>query len=323
MTAQVETCFLCDVPLVAGVASLEHIIPNALGGWLKSRALLCTKHNNTTGAHLDAALIKPLREVANAIGFERDRGETPGVVVTVPSGEKYVREYDGNMWPVGQRPKVEVDGREVTFSITSPDIKDARKHLEGLKRKYPNVDVEAHLANAKETVEIIREPMSFSISGLGTAEMFRALVKIAVSYYLHIGGQREFIRECIDVVRTGALPPVERVGSMYALDPLPARTEAITNVLAVTSDEHGRLCAYIELLRAFRFTVRMSDSYTGPPIRAAYAHDLLARNELQVDVAALRGPWIPEDWDRGALERELDAVRTVIEPREVTVRSKR
>lgn len=42
-------CYLCGVLLDKSNSSVEHIIPNALGGNLKSRQLLCKKCNSDIG----------------------------------------------------------------------------------------------------------------------------------------------------------------------------------------------------------------------------------------------------------------------------------
>ena len=49
-------CYLCGVLLDKSNSSVEHIIPNALGGDLKSRQLLCKKCNSDIGHQADSEL---------------------------------------------------------------------------------------------------------------------------------------------------------------------------------------------------------------------------------------------------------------------------
>jgi hypothetical protein len=89
-------------------------------------------------------------------------------------------------------------------------------------------------------------------------------VKIAVGYYVHCGGSAEHIRETINTVVTDALPPVSRVGMLYAFDPIPARgSGVVTHVIALNARDDGRLQAYVEL-----FNLRNTFATSGDAFRA-------------------------------------------------------
>lgn len=60
-------CYLCGVLLDKSNSSVEHIIPNALGGNLKSRQLLCKKCNSDIGHQADSELAKQLNFFANML----------------------------------------------------------------------------------------------------------------------------------------------------------------------------------------------------------------------------------------------------------------
>lgn len=312
-----QTCFRCDAELSGDVASVEHIVPNALGGRLKSRALLCKKCNSVFGDTIDAALIKQLLPVANALDIPRERGETPPVRVTLETGEQYRRDADGNMRPYDSRPSVVEGDREVSISFAAATPAKARKHLEGLKRKYPKLDVEAVMSNVRMRTTYVNMRTIFELPPLGGAEAFRAIVKVAVSYYLHVGGDPNHIRDAIDVVTRNALPPIERVGCLYGVDPIPDRDKQIAaHWLAVVSDDRGILYSYVELFSAFRFVVRLAENYCGPRMCSAYGYDVCTGNEIYVDPTQLRGlPWTPEDWDREPLDKALQSVLAVAEAR--------
>ena len=46
-------CYLCGTLLNESNRSVEHIIPNAIGGHLKSKNLLCKDCNSNTGQKID------------------------------------------------------------------------------------------------------------------------------------------------------------------------------------------------------------------------------------------------------------------------------
>ena len=49
-------CYLCGTLLNESNRSVEHIIPNAIGGHLKSKNLLCKDCNSNTGQKIDAEI---------------------------------------------------------------------------------------------------------------------------------------------------------------------------------------------------------------------------------------------------------------------------
>ena len=53
-------CYLCGTLLNESNRSVEHIIPNAIGGHLKSKNLLCKDCNSNTGQKIDAEISKQL-----------------------------------------------------------------------------------------------------------------------------------------------------------------------------------------------------------------------------------------------------------------------
>ncbi len=314
-----QTCFLCSAELIGDASSREHIIPNALGGRLKSRSLLCVKCNSYC-SRIDGALVKQLLPLANVLDVVRERGVTPSVRVKLESGVQMQRDPDGHMRPVALRPTVVERDSVASFSITAGSRIAVRKHLDGLKRKYPKLDIDGVMATISETTTRANERTEFTFPPLGGAEAFRAIVKIAVSYYLHVGGRVAVIRDAIDVVAHEGLPALARVGCLYAVDPLPDRDDdKVVHVLAVASDEDGGLHAYVELFSAFRFTVRLADAYAGHPMCVAYGYDVCTRAEVEIDAANLRGlPWTPEDWDPDAVDRALEPVIAVAVTRNQT-----
>lgn len=308
------TCYCCNTLLTDDTSSLEHILPQAIGGRLKSRALLCKPCNSGCGDTIDAAVCNQLMPLANALNIERERDTVPPVRVTLESGEQMRRDGDGNMSPYDTRPVVTEGDGSAHYSISSPSIKLARKHVQGLKRKYPKLDVGAVMATAQETTTRVNARTTFEFPPLGGADAFRAVVKIAVGYYLHRGGSPEHIRDAIKTVVTDALPPVSRVGLLYALDPIPGRDNSVvTHVIAINTRTDGTLQAYVELFSAFRFVVNLADAYAGPAFCSVYCYDVLARCEIGIDdTALLNAVWTPEEyWDPEALAKALEHVIAV------------
>jgi hypothetical protein len=295
---EVRDCYICGTKLEGNARSEEHIIPNAIGGRLKSFALLCKKCNNGLGETLDSELSDQLLPLANFLAIERERRETPSVHV-VFNGKRYIRKADGNMSPVDERPTVTEDSGSLNYSITTSSLAKARRHLEGLKRRHPSIDVDAAMLTATSTTTRVEGKAKFAFSGIGGEHALRAIVKIALGYFLHVGGSPLDVPDAIATVARAGVPSVERIGSLYTVDPIPQRDLArVLHVVAIVTSASGKqVNAYVELLGAVRFAVLLSDSYAGPPISSVYAFDVCSREAVAIDAHCLVGaPWAHEDW---------------------------
>lgn len=96
----IKFCYLCQTPLTNKNSSLEHVIPNALGGKLKA-TILCKKCNNDSGSFCDNSLAKSLSPFSNMINHSRDHGKVQPEEVTVdgvstkilPGGQGFLSKY--------------------------------------------------------------------------------------------------------------------------------------------------------------------------------------------------------------------------------------
>lgn len=93
-------CYLCNQSL--NNEKPEHIIPNAIGGKLKSRYVLCSKCNNAY-SDIDNKLCLDLKLLTNFICPQRDNNKNtiPSIKTQCRDGE-YIRYADGSYRKVVQ-----------------------------------------------------------------------------------------------------------------------------------------------------------------------------------------------------------------------------
>jgi hypothetical protein len=175
-----STCALCGAPLMVSNDSAEHVMASALGGTWAIKGFICKPCNDTTGRNWDAELAAQLNGLCHFFAIKRDRGVIPPETVTTTAGETF------NMLPDGRfaltRPTIEKTrvGTHMQYRVLARDMNEARSILKGLRRKAPNLDVEAELANAKVGTSfpqgLIKLPIEIGGAGAG-----RAIVKSAVA----------------------------------------------------------------------------------------------------------------------------------------------
>ena len=70
-------CFFCDELLNEKNTSVEHIIPNSIGGRLKSKKILCKRCNSKLGEKFDSEISKMFNLTMLINNIKRDDGKTP------------------------------------------------------------------------------------------------------------------------------------------------------------------------------------------------------------------------------------------------------
>ena len=278
---RMEACYSCGSQLTEETASVEHVIPNACGGRLTSKRLLCRTCNLSFGKSCDAALAEQANHLVNLLMISRQRGSSKPIRGKVLSGKEFDLQPDGSPRRVRPTIRRSIDGNRTVFSITATDERHFRQAIQGLKRNFPMLDVDEALRAARRTEGYLGEALSVGTS-IGGKDVFRAIAKIALNYFVHIGGDVANITSPIVAYVKGATD-LDAVWfhcpehALYAPDP-----EEVSHVLRVISDPaQGILYAYVELFNCHNYLVRLDgQGYEGPPLDASYAFDLIKRRSL-------------------------------------------
>ena len=95
-----KKCYICGEELTKENASVEHIIPNAIGGKLKSKELICKKCNSKLGHSMDKELAEQLDFFSNFLNINRDRGKPNNIIfIEKETNMEYIRKANGNFLP--------------------------------------------------------------------------------------------------------------------------------------------------------------------------------------------------------------------------------
>ena len=142
-------CALCEATITAEKDSEEHLIPNALGGRRKVSGFLCRDCNSATGDSWDAELAEQLLPLC-LLDISRERGEPPSLRVVTSAGERLTIGPNGTLArsaPVLTRTRS--PSGKTHYHVEARTMHEARQILMDLKRKHPEIDVDAILAGAQ------------------------------------------------------------------------------------------------------------------------------------------------------------------------------
>jgi hypothetical protein len=290
-----RSCAICGEPISADNDSKEHIIPEAIGGRLCVRGFLHTVCNNEAGRTWDAEFARQLQPLILHFGVKR-RKRPPRLAVKTTAGEELL------LGPLGQldlqKPRIQTEPlpQGTRYQISARSLKEARRVLEGLKRKHPDMDVEKELAQGQVTtsypVGAIHHQLNFggTISG-------RSVVKSALALAHKVKVPPESCTEAVAYLRQVEAPAC--FGYYYARDLLAQRpAEMPLHCVAVDTDpETGLVLAYAEYFGIHRVVLCLGRTHKGKAMKGVYAIDPRSGEMLALEVLPLRFS-----------EREIEAI---------------
>ncbi|HHY68156.1 MAG TPA: HNH endonuclease [Alicyclobacillus sp.] len=274
------TCYLCGTEINHDTWTWEHVLLNSIGGRLKSRDLICRNCNSTFGHDIDSELASQLNLFANLLNISREKGTPPPIYGTTETGNRISLDPGGK--PVISKPDISFNksesGMEIHFKTRN--MSEARKILKGLQRTYPQIDIKEILQQAMTRSEYMKERV-FLNTVFGGKKAFRAIVKMAVNFYILSGGHREFIGHLIPYIKHGTVE--DPVWFFYDHDEeiLDQDPNQVIHGLILKGDPCEQiLWCYVELFNALRFIVLLNDHYSGDIIFKEYLYDVLQVNEI-------------------------------------------
>jgi hypothetical protein len=276
-------CAICGQKIAPAEDSEEHILPGAIGGRRTMRGLLHNGCNNRSGHTWDAALEKQLRPLALHFGVKRQSGRTLRMAITTTAGENFLLNAGGQLEM--SRPEIKrtpIPSGE-TIQVKAGSIAMARDVLEGMKRKYPKVDVDSVLAGAEVrrtyAQGVVRIDLDFGgpLSG-------RSLVKSALAL-AHDAGLP--IDRCGDALAYLCEADAEPCFGYHYVDDLVDGRPSATPLHCVAIDANpntGLILGYVEYFGTHRTVVCLGRGYADERMKAIYALDPRTGELLDVTV---------------------------------------
>lgn len=273
-----HSCYLCNELLVGTNISEEHIIPNSIGGRLKSKNLLCSICNKKTGELFDRELAKIGNILANNFNIKRDRGIVPNYIANEIVTEKEVivspglkinylhpehGEENGISWIQAHNEKrllQEIERVKMT-------LKDENTSLEFIK--FENVDVEKKITFYRE------ETMEPNL-------LFRSICKTMVNFYILKTGDNASVEKIINFLKFD----MENMFAWFLNANIckEYHQDKPYHILIIKGDSKQKaLYGYYEIFGIRGFAALLNGRYTGEDLLLAYTYDPVSAKEIDAD----------------------------------------
>ncbi|NMO09495.1 HNH endonuclease [Methanobacterium subterraneum] len=281
-------CWFCGTEITTENESVEHIIPNAVHGRLKSKNLLCLNCNNQL-SNLDSILDKSLKPITALIDEKKDRkGKSPRLVMKEPkTGKKFIlgSAFRFESFNPDIIKTVHKDGK-IEYNFQG-DMKQYKKFKENLEKKYQGKEIIVTNCREEEIRPRLTEDNDWNIS---IGDLFLPLLKIAINYYLHCNNDISHVNEVIDLIKSGNF--IEDKSWYYypAYDVVRKEEKCeILNSLVIIGDQQNKiLYCYISLYGSFNFVICLNNNYLGPNVKNIYTSKINGeevQREVNIDLS--------------------------------------
>jgi HNH endonuclease len=307
-------CVICGTAITEANDSNEHLVLNAIGGRKILNGVLCADCNNRAGDKWDDVLAAQLNPLSLLFRIKRHRGDVPSQTFPTSGGERLTVHADGGLSP--EKPtyvKTPLPGAGVQIQIIARSVKEARKMVEGVARKYPQLDVEVALQAAENISRYVEDPLKFSLS-YGGPEGGRSVVKSTVCLAASLGVPATSCQNAHAYLTDTEAEAC--FGFYYDRDLVVNRPQGVPFHCVAVSNRgtDGQLLGYVEFFGVQRMVIRLADHYDGPDVHSSYCIDPILGQELQLNVdlalsrSDVRAIEAYECIPPGSVERAFDQV---------------
>lgn len=274
-----KRCYSCKNLLDLENKSEEHIIPNSIGGKIKSYWLLCRNCNSRFGNTIDSDFAKSYEDIVAMLNLKRDRPKEY-IVKNLKSSDGESYHLINGRSPTPVKPTINIDREDNKLQITARDRAHLDEIISGLKRKFPNLDdskLEEKLSGQNTYLE---SPLTLKMKFGGEGYLL-ALAKMAVNFYLYQGGNQIFLKEIIDVLNK-KVKIDDHIHFCYIDQEVVWKEEEVSHQIYIKGNKEERLLyAYIILFSSNAFIVNLSNDYHGEDIEMGICYDVLRNINLE------------------------------------------
>jgi len=268
-------CHGCGIRLNAENDSEAHIIPNALGGRLACKGLICRACNARLDRIADNALVQAFGAWPTLLNLSRQRGHNPSRTLDTRRGSKVRLEPDGSLTGAEVHYDVTpiVGGHKV--EISAGNMKTVRQLIKRVTKQFPLVDATSLEKHARRIKMSPGDEIKLSLD-FSPRAVFGGAVSVFWLFLLARTGQAIMswskLVECIEAV--------QRHGGTFryfvsGLPGLNGPSIDIGHKIIVRSvPSTGELIAYLEILGVLQIGGLFAQGPAGQTIEHVYAFDL-------------------------------------------------
>lgn len=291
-------CRGCGTELTPANDTAAHVIPNALGGRLKPKGILCDTCNGKLDRLADNALVKAFGDWPTLMDIPRDRGSNPPKIIDTRDGKLVRLEADGTLTRIDVQYDVETFGDSGKLNIGAGDMRTVRQLLQRVRKQYPEFDAGAAEQHARVVGLQDDDELKMGLDYCPRAVFGGVVTALWLFLILKTG------RAFMDMTKLEqVIGCVQEHGGMfrYLPDGLPGLKGpdiALSNKVIVRAvPSTGKLIGYVEILGMLQIGgIFAGGGAKGFAVEHIYVHDVLGKKDRSAEYAIDPAIFDRQDW---------------------------
>lgn len=292
-------CHGCAATITAENDSEAHIIPNALGGRLKPKGIICRTCNTKLDNVADNALIKAFGDWPTLLDIPRDRGSNPHKIIETKNGRRVRLEADGSMTAVDVKFDVTPVENGDTVQIAAGDMKTFRQLLKKAEKQFPQFDAKIAEQHARKVGIEDDDPLKMHLD-FSPPVVFGGIVTAIWLYLIKMTGRAFMDWNHLLIV----IQDMQTHGGKFrymvnGLPGLKGPNIPLSHKIVVRSiPSSGKLIAYVEILGMLKVGGIFADAggSTKELLEYIYVYDILNKRERSVEFSINSTEFEKQDW---------------------------
>lgn len=278
-----KKCYVCGAELNKVNSSSEHIIPNAIGGFLKSKDLICRDCNSKFGETCDSSLCKQFLQISTLLNIKRQRKENqPFMAYDSIKNEKV-------KITAGGKPNVQcrVEKKdEYVYEFIAGTKKEAKSMLKKFQKKYPKINIEEELEKGELQSEYYDHPINIKMN-YGGLNSSIAILKIMLNFYIYSGGDKKHITNTIDLIKNNEILH-EINQNKINFDFKKSKNTVTHTIIIIGNTDEKILFGFVKLFNFYESYFVLNDNYIGESVVYSYDYDLINNKVNDLDISEMK-----------------------------------
>lgn len=282
-------CLYCNLEeFNPGEGSEEHVIISALGGRKSSKNICCEACNNKYGREIDTVLASQFHFFCTMIGIKTGRGKSAPTHAKMLAAE----EEDYDLLPGGtnrlsaNKMEFQESDKDYTISIMARDEEAALNLMRSAAKKYGK-ELKDFPSLLGSSITAYPDLMHVNLSI--TQECYRSLAKMALTYAATLISPERLRGKDFSAIKnyiTGETLANDfvRIESSLLFHTRPKTDDLNHRIFFYSNDEKACAVALIELFGHFRFSVLLTNSWSGGLLAKAHVINPVTHERFDSDI---------------------------------------
>ncbi len=269
-------CIFCNSPITKRNKTEEHIIPENIGGKLKSKKIICSKCNNQFGRQLDDALLEKFLVIDTYLNLKKKRKKSKKLKGTY-KGKTYILPSSGPPERIPEQIENEKTEKQYIFTSEESAGYYLKKYAKRQEKIGKIIDIEKTIQNAKREKISFEEPIMVVADG-DSDKIWRCCAKIVYEFLFFLKRDYKPSSAKFNDLIQGKLDIKDYPICLGNINYIPINRDPdhlYHTIIIEGRKEEKILIGYLEIYGAFYVVMVLDEKYEGEDFIIGYCHDLI------------------------------------------------